>query len=385
MRPTRFTGTALAPMILLMLTTACGDGDDAPGLLPDAGQQSDAGVTGASVLHGLWRVELVQAGPFAIADELTLEFPAESSGRARIVGRNAASNVNICGEYVFALVDRALLLESARFPEAVFLVERLDEARLSLTSADAELKLVRVDGPPPFEACATAQSETLAVFDSLRPGYRATLSAVGETLYFNVSDADASIVGFDLRSGTLGGKRRYTVSSGGGVDRMIVAAESDDIFFGHCGCGRSERLSRFDLAADARLIQVNTDTDLGAAISVAFASHLGAELVVGGRGDGQLNRLLSLDAATLALRSERAILEDTEVVDIAHQNGKLYALTEDGTIVAVNGAGKAAQTWALPALRGLQALGLTSSGGAMYLLAVDEMAGATHLLKVMLD
>ncbi|MBX3212686.1 MAG: hypothetical protein KF850_11680 [Labilithrix sp.] len=156
-----------------------------------------------------------------------------------------------------------------------------------------------------------------------------------------------------------------------------MAAASHDTFFGHCACGGSTYVSRFDATTNTRLVSVDT-TALGARISVRFGERSGADVVIGGSGSDATttNVLLPLNAETLELRSQRSILSTVWTVDIASYDDKLYALTETGAVVHVGADGTAAKTYDIPALRGLTARGIASSGGKLYALVERSLQGS---------
>src|SRR5262249_2249370 len=78
--------------------------------------QSDSGTPSRPSLAGVWRVESELAGGgFGTTGPMTLQFPEESGGLARFLGKDAANGLTTCGDYVFAVLEgRALLLQSHR-------------------------------------------------------------------------------------------------------------------------------------------------------------------------------------------------------------------------------------------------------------------------------
>ena len=95
-----------------------------------------------------------------------------------------------------------------------------------------------------------------------------------------------------------------------------------------------------------------------------------------------MNLLLTLNADTLALASQREILPEASVQDVALRNGALLALVGD-TLVVVGPDGRADQTIELvgdpvDALRGVAAI-----GDAVYVLG-ENAAGEAVLYQVAL-
>ncbi len=379
---------------ILALVAACGSDDAAPndGLTldagasnSDAGQEPDSGgdpdARTASKLAGVWSVTRAPTGTFGTTGAMTLRFPSERSGLARFLGKDAASGITTCGNYVFAVVeDGVVVLESNTLPRGAFVIGQPDSNTITLTSDNELLTLSRVSGPPPVEECGSADTTIMAQWDNLALGSWSRLSAVDDVLYFNTNESGEPIASYSLASKALGAKRTYTVSANGGVDRWAIAAASHDVFFGHCGCGGSTYLSRFNAATNERILSVDTTT-LGAQIGVRFGERHGADIVVGGRGGDNVTRnvLLTLDPTTLQLGSQRSILSTASVEDITYQDETLYALTDSGSIIQVAADGTAARTHDIPALRGLDPAGLAAAGGKFYVIARSSPAGTTLL------
>lgn len=248
--------------------------------------------------------------------------------------------------------------------------------------------MTRIAGGGPVVGCGSATASEVAALP-FRPGTWSRLSAFGDTLYLNRGSSTNPIVGYSLTAGELGPERVYTQSSGGGVDRWVIAARSDDLFFGHCACGNSQRVGAFDLDADAFIAGVDTNTDLGRFISVRFG-YLGADgLVVGGVAldAAATNRLLTLDPDTLSLASFRDVLQGTAVQDLVLHDGRTVALVfvNGPALVEIGPTGAAATTYLLPALAGMDAFGLASTGAGLYVAALDRSVDTTYLFEVELD
>lgn len=376
---------------IVMLLVACGGDDVAPGKegpdpaaeTPEPEQQPDAGgdpsAPTASRLAGVWSVTREATGTFGAPGPMTIEFPSEGSGIARFLGKDARNGVTQCGNYVFATVGDIVILESSTFTRGAFVVAQPDDDTITLTSDSEALTLSRVSGAPPVEECGAVETSTVEWDDTTTYGSLPTFSAFEDVLYLNTNAAGNPIVGYSLSAKTFGPPRTYTVVSNGGVDRAIVAAESHDVFYGHCWCGGSNRLSRFNATTNERLSGVDT-TALGHPIQIRYGVHHGGNLIIGGREDGgpANNRLLTLDPVTLALRSTRSILNGAHVEGIAYHEGKLHALVWR-YIVEVGADGRATKTYPIPEL--LQAdqgaHGLVSAGGKLYVIGRRYPAGST--------
>lgn len=376
-------GLLLATLLALALS-ACGD-DEGSANLPDGGEGSEAGGTegGAEILAGLWHAELDGPGSFGIPGTMSIEFPDASSGRARFLGRHGASGVTTCSDYFFAVVDgRVVFLESTTLPSAAFVIDRIDEDTLTLTSDFARVRLTRVTGSPPVAPCGTASSQVVARLERVETSSWSSLSAVGRTLYFNLNEDDAPLVGFSLESRTLGTPRVYS-----GFDsnpgRYAVAAESDDIFWGHCACGSGTHIHRIDFASNTRLDTLDTQT-FGDVVHLRFGAFTGSELVLGGRFENA-SRLLRIDPAALTLNSQLTLLVGFDIVDIAWLNQKLYALLRTKELVEVANDGFAVRTHRVPALDHLWPQGLEAVDDELFILAREPNEKTTTLLQVTLD
>lgn len=327
-------------------------------------------------------------GFFGTDGLMTLTFDGANAGSARFLGVRAASGVTECGTYVFAWFDGSLELRSPRLEDWTFDVAQVDEGELLLTSGDEALVMTRIAGGGPVVDCASAAASEVAALP-FRPGTWSRLSAFGDTLYLNRGSSTNPIVGYSLTAGALGPERVYTQSSGAGVDRWVIAARSDGLFFGHCACGNSQRVGAFDLDADAFIAGIDTNTDLGRFISVRFG-YLGTDgLVVGGVAldAAATNRLLTLDPDTLSLASFRDVLQGTAVQDLVLHDGRTVALVSVNgpALVEIGPTGTASTTYLLPALAGMDAFGLASTGAGLYVAALDRSVDTTYLFEVELD
>src|SRR5690606_10779406 len=115
------------------------------------------------------------------------------------------------------------------------------------------LTLTRVSGAPPVEPCAEATLDELATYPEAVTGFSG-LSAFGTKLYFNLDSIANPIVSFDTATDSFGPLRTYTQSVSGGTHRMVVAARSDELFYGHCACGGSTSVNAFNLATNTSIL-----------------------------------------------------------------------------------------------------------------------------------
>jgi hypothetical protein len=352
---------------------------------------SPTGPTGGSTpdLSGTWSVAGTSP-TFDVDGPMTLGFSGDRSGTLRFLGRSDTSGVTACRTFVFALIDDAVLIvDSTQHGDETFFVTSVDENTVTLASDASDVTLTRVVGTSPVADCAPVDLETVATLGG-SPSFWTNLVSTTDTLYFNLDTAGEPIVGYDVATSSFGPPRTFTVSAGGGTDRLIMAAFDDDVFYGQCACGGSQRVSRFDLSTNTHLVQVDSETDLGFEISMRYGTfdRDAGHVIVGGRSrdDFTLNRLLVLDPVTLALQSQRTVLRNVTITDLTLADGRLYALLGSAAaIVEIGTDGKALSTWevarsALPGeLRGLEAL-----GGSMYLLVDDEVQGESVLLEATL-
>ena len=314
-------------------------------------------------LEGLWLVTPAPGTEYGSGGTTTLQFGAAASGSATFLSQAAANDIKTCQRHVYAaLTDNVVMLDGEYY------VAQETTNRIVLDNGVDRLTLDRVTGPVPVTACSEATLSVVAT-PTADVGNFSTLDAVGSKLYFNIAEPNDAIVSYDTSTGILGTPRVYTDSVSGGTHRWVVGARTDDLFYGHCGCGGSTSLDRFDLNLDTSISFVETDTGLGIDFGVRFGYFTGTSIVVGGRDrdqDGK-NVLVTLDPDTLALVSQRYILDEAFISDVALVDGQLLALVGQ-TLVVVGPSGRASQTIALEGLASESPAGFTSIGSTVYLL-----------------
>ncbi len=345
---------------------------------------------GGADLSGTWLVA-GSSPTFAVDGARTVTFSGPTSGILRFLGRSDDNGVTTCRSYVFALVDDTVLfVQSWQHDPETFVIESANASSVTLVSDASNVTLTRVAGSGPVDDCGTVDLETLATLDA-QPTFWANLVGTAGSLYFNLDTAQNPIVGFDLTTATFGAPRAFTVSVGGGTHRYALAAFDDDIFYGHCACGGSQSVSRFNVETDTHLVQVDSDTDLGAEVGFRYGTYDGAAgtVMLGGRSrdDFTINRLFVLDAVTLGLISQRTILPDESINDLTIMDGRLFALLgSENAIVEIGAGGTAVKTWEVPRnavggeLRGIEAV-----AGTMYLLVDDWVAGRAIISTIDLE
>lgn len=330
-------------------------------------------------LKGLW---LVTPGPttyYGAGGTTTVEFGAATSGSATFLSQADANDITTCERHVYAVVgDDVVLLDGT-----YYLGDAVSADRIVLDNGTDALTLDRVTGAAPVAPCAEAIATELGTFAFSVGGF-SNLNAFQTRLYFNTDDTSDPIVGYDTATGTVGAARIYSQSVSGGTHRWVVGARSDDLFYGHCGCGGSTSVDRFDLALDTSLAVAETDTDLGVNLGVRYGYFGGGDIVIGGRDrdDSGVNRLLTLNADTLALASQRQFLPDAAVQDVALRNGELLALVNDGLVV-VGADGRAEQTIKLTGDPTSSPRGVAAIGNTVYVLG-ENASGDAVLLEIAL-
>ena len=371
----------LALVALVVLTLGCGaPGPRLPGT--DDGDGLD--------LSGPWTVAGV--GPnFSIDGVMTLDFGGSSSGLVRFIGRSDASGVTTCRTYAFALIDDAfLLVQSSIHGSEAFVVTAVSEDRLTFVSDVSDFELTRVTGEAPVADCGGTQLETVATIEG-RPTSVGSLVGTGTRLYFNRRASPNALTGYDLATNSVLPDRVFTQSVGGGIDRYVMAALDDDVFYGQCWCGSVQRFSAFNATTDTHLVQVDSNADLGhpTTMRIGVFDASAGKVWLGGRDAtaSDVNRLFLLDPVTLALDSQRTLLRRASITDLAIVDGVMYALLAgEYTIVAIGSDGRATSTWSVPrsAVRGaLQ--GLAAADGALYVMMDDAQEGETILAAVTLE
>lgn len=320
-------------------------------------------------LQGLWRVEPDPGTAYGAGGATTLRFGAEAAGTAEFLNRSDANGITTCDGHVYAaLSENVVLLDGDHYLATAVGADRID-----LEREGASLMLTRVTGAPPVEPCAAAQAVELARLD-VGVGSWSTLDAFQSRLYFNVDDPGAALVSYDVTSGVLGPLRTY-----GGSHDHVVAARSDDEFYGHCACGNVTTLQRFDIGTPTALATVTTTTDLGVFMYIRYGFFAGGSVVIGGSAFDEpgVNHVFTLNADTLALQSQREVLPDAGFQDMTSVNGQLAVLVGN-SIVLVRADGMAETTIALEGAVSSNPRGLTAIGSTLYVL--DRAADGDALL-----
>lgn len=322
-------------------------------------------------LQGLW---LVTAGPgteYGSDGTTTLEFGSGRSGGATFLSESDANDIKTCERHVYAsLAENVVLLDDEYY------VATPSGDTIELSNDDDSLTLERIAGAGPVTPC---EQVTATVIETLNIGVGgfSSLNSFQTRLYFNVDDPTDSIVAYDIATDSLGTARTYSDSVSGGTHRWVTGVRSDDLFYGHCGCGGSNSFDYYNLSTNTSTVSVETDTGLGINFSVRYGYFGGNEAVVGGRNrdDFTKNDLVTVNADTLALVSSRQILDEASIEDVALVDGRLLALVRD-SIVVVGADGRAEETYEVNGATLAYYSGITGIGSTVYLLgatAADDV------------
>jgi len=329
-------------------------------------------------LQGLWTVTPSSGSSYGAGGTTTVEFGADSSGLATFLSQSTANGITTCAKQVYAaLSDKVVLLDGTYYQAS-----SPSANQIVLDDGTATVTLDRVTGAPPVAPCSQGTAAVAAMLPD-PVNSRGALNAVGNKLYYNVDDSVGTIIAYDTATSTFGTGRAYSTSVSGGTHRYVVAARSDDLFYGQCYCGGSTSLDYFNLATNSSNANVDSNADLGVGISIRYGYYTGSSVIVGGglRSDYTKNQLLTLDQNTLTLTSQRQILPEASVRDITMRGSDLLALVDD-SIVVVGSSGNATATYTLtgatPYLLGIAAVGTTvyaigntaSGDGALYRLTL---------------
>lgn len=324
-------------------------------------------------LEGLW---LVTPGPgtsYGAGGTTTVEFGAAASGSAVYLSQAAVNDITTCERHVYAALTRNVLLLDGQF----YVADVVNQDRIVLDNDTDALTLDRVTGAAPVAPCAEASAATVRTFDFAAGGFT-NLNAFGSRLYFNTDASGQPIVAYDTATNALGVPRTYSVSVMGGTHRWVVGARSDDLFYGHCGCGGSTSLDSFDLATNASIAAVDVPTSLGVEMGIRYGYFDGANIVIGGydRTGLDVNHLVTLSPDALTLVEQRTILEGVDIEDVTLMGTDLLALVGDA-IVVVGTDGRAEQTIKLNGIASGEPSGIAAIGTSVYVLdenANDEAA-----------
>jgi len=333
--------------------------------------------SGALNLQGLWQVTPADGTSYGSGGTTTLEFGAATSGFAAFLSQADSNDITRCERHVFAVLSQSTVL----LDDDYYIADMVDADTIVLDNDTDSLTLERVTGAPPVEPCRQATVALLGTYSESSAGFT-SLSAFGTRLYFNIDDNPDSIVSFDTSTNSFGPARQYTQSVQGGTHRMVVAARSDDLFYGHCACGGSTSVDHFNLGTDASIADIDTE-DLGEEIGVRHGYFADGMPTIGGRSrdDSAVNLLLTLDPDTLALVSQREILPAASIDDTASLNGQVVALV-NGSLVLVGLDGRADSTLTLEGVGG-SVNGIAAIGSLLYVV-VDHSTNEAGIYEVAL-
>ena len=362
----RWTSNLVAVLVASIVLAGCGSPTPTP---PGSGLD----------LEGLWRVTPGPATAYGAGGTTTVRFGAASSGSATYLSQSDANGITACERHVYAVIGGDVVLLDG----AYYVGTAVNADRISLTNGTDTVTLDRVAGAPPVAPCAEAVATQIATITDGAGGFTG-LNAFQTRLYLNTDAATDAIVAYDTATGLLGAARVYSQSVAGGTHRWVVGARSDDLFYGHCGCGGSTSVNAFNLATNASIAVAETPTDLGVNMGIRYGFFDGGSLAIGGRNrdDFGVNELLTLNPDTLALVSRRQILPEAGIQDLTRRAGELLALV-DGAIVVVGADGRAASTIELTGAATGFLRGLTHVGGTVYVLG-DGARGDAVLFRVVL-
>lgn len=308
-------------------------------------------------LEGLW---LVTPGPgsfYGAGGTTTVEFGSAASGSAQFLSQADDNDITTCERHVYAALSENVVM----LDETFYVAEQPNADRIVLDNDTNSITLDRVSGADPVEPCEEAATTEINAFD-FGTGSFTGLNAVGSRLYFNMDDSGSSIIAYNTATGTLGAPRTYSISVSGGTHRWVMAARTDDLFYGQCGCGGSMSANYFNLGTNTSIASVESETDLGVGVSFRYGYFDGSNPVLGGRDRNtfEKNVLLTLDPDTLALVSQREILEGAFVSDLTLRGSDLLALV-GRSLVVVGVDGRADRTIDVSGLssspRGVAAIG----------------------------
>jgi hypothetical protein len=375
-KPRRWS-SLVATCLLVLAVSACGSAPD------------------PNDLEGLWFVtrEAGSERAFGTSGAMSLAFDEGSAGAARFLGRRA-SGVTVCATYDFTRAGSTLTLRSDYLASPTFEIDRLDDDTFTLTADELVLTLTRIAGESPVQECGSVS--TVPVGSISAPlGTWSRLSSAGSNLYVNLASAGDPVAGFDLQTAELGPPRTYSRGVSGGIDRWVVAARTDALFYGHCACGGSVRLGFFDLEADEPIAQVNGATAFDVPIRIrhgAYHDDTGTVTIGGDARDGSgANRLVTLDGETLDVLGELTVLPRETIHDVTFVGDTLFALVGSRAIggpylVPIGRDGNALATYPVPpSAVGPQAVGITTVGGTLYAATTDATTLTTHVVAITLE
>ena len=367
--------TLVAACMVVVGLAACGAAPDPPDL------------------SGLWLItrEAGSEQAFGTSGTMSFAFDEGSAGDARFLGRRE-SGMTVCATYGFTRVGSTLALESASLPSPTFEVDRLDADTVILTADDLVLRLTRLEGWSPVPECATVSTAWVGSF-AAPLGSWSRLNAVDATLYVNLASEGDPVAGFDLETGTLGPPRTYSQLVSRGVDRWVVAARSDALFYGHCACGGSVRLGYFDLAEDEAIAQVDGSAAFDVPITIRYGAFHDDAVTIGGTAseDRGVNRLVTLDGDTLEVRRERSVLPGETIRDVTFAGDTLVALVVSPGIggpylVPIGPDGLALATYQVPRFTTVaQLVGITTVDGTLHAASTDPATGTTAIVAFTLE
>lgn len=356
----------LATVVAAMLLVSCGTTSPA-----DPGEtDTDGDTIEAATLEGVW--EVTYEGGVTIDEIQTLRFGEEVHGTASSVSMDPANGTKRCTTEPYALLsDGGLQLDGFRYA-----VEERDATtiRLGVDGSDVAIVLTNVTDDPPVEPCIALETDGLnrARGHYLHPS--SVLSGYGQRLYYTLDLPSSPIVAYDAA-----GEATAATYDGYGEPFVVAAPDAADVY-AYCRCGAGNTLARIDIATgtlEAESTVLENETDF----RVEYGYFADGDLVVGGRDvDNDRDLLLTLDASTLDVLSQRVILPGTGVTDVAYADGQVLALS-GSAIHVLDDAGMAVETYSLQGANGILR-GIAVSGRLLYVLT--EVGGEARILEAVL-
>lgn len=345
-----------------------------------AGCTSSPSPPGSTSLAGVWHAD---AGDTVLP--LDPLFPlayldvggSGTSGTLRLYGANPDSNVLACTDLLYAVpAPGALLLSGRGLYQPVLLGARAEGTTLTLSSeTGATLDLEGADAVPASARCAPSSFATTVSAVPLDLAYRSGLLLDGTSLL--VAGDDGNVYPVDPATGSLGTAQ----SLGSGYDHAFAVQAGD--YWGHCWCGHNTDVARVQVGGTV-IDTVDTEADLGAAMSVSAGTWDGTHLWLAGRQDADgtvhLYRIDS-DAEPDVLVDDFAF-PVSSVTSLAYADGKLWAVVDAFAPVLVTidpTTGRATRTVALPPTDESFA-GLALTPAATYLITTSESGFSLHTL-----
>lgn len=354
-------------IIILIFLSACSTTSSTPDPTPKL--PSLAGNWQASTNNNIFK------NP-SLGDLKFLKFTesSDSSGNLEVFGLDPDTNVLACDQMVYATVAKDTVSTFSTSFSSRLLQFEITTDSLTLTAADgSNQRFTKATEIPNSAVCE--KTSFAASFETIPVQLTSFGGLVSDGTNLRVASDDGNVYPINANTGQLGvGSVLVGGNYGiGGSPRHIIAMQGTSDYWGHCGCGGSQEIVRYQAGAATALDIIDTRTDIAKEISVREALYDGSHLWISGYSFDE-GRYLVLkvdsDAEPDILLSSFEF--NKSLIGFTLHNGQMWGLVNalGYKLIQIDPAlGKAIRTIELPSLEQGNFKGLESHAGSLYLLA----------------